>query len=272
MPSEQASKRPKIRILHQLARSGGTVICRCLASMKDVVLLSEIHPLGTRMFNPLQQAMEWYGLLQATEIEAVSRDKISFSAAIALIAERCVDQGKILVLRDWNHLDYIGIPFVQPEYRPMLAETLAQDFELIRFATVRHPLDQWLSLTRNPVFANRLGAGKYLKSVRRFSEMAAATGFLHYEDFTADPDTAMQQLCKALELPFDASYRDRWANYTNITGDVLPGRSESSEIEPLPRQNTDPQLHQALTARADYQRILQIMNYTETQQDRNRSL
>ncbi|MDZ4728943.1 MAG: hypothetical protein SH820_03260 [Xanthomonadales bacterium] len=240
--------------------------------MKDVVLLSEIHPLGSRMFNPLQQAMEWYGLLQAAEFEAASRDKISFSAAIALVAERCIDQGKILVLRDWNHLDFIGLPFVQPAYRPLLTESLQADFDLIRFASVRHPLDQWLSLTSNPVFANRLGVGKYLKSVRRFSEMAAATGFLHFEDFTADPDTALQQLCKALELPFDASYRDRWANYTNITGDVLPGRAQSSEIKPLPRQNTDPQLQQAFTVRADYPRILQMMNYTAGHQDRNRSL
>ena len=40
-----------------MARSGGTIICRCLASMERIVLLSEIHPLGARMFNPLDQAV-----------------------------------------------------------------------------------------------------------------------------------------------------------------------------------------------------------------------
>ncbi len=267
MLSEPAGKKLKIRILHQLARSGGTIICRCLASMEHIVLLSEIHPLGIRMFNPLQQAMEWYGLLDAAELEAVGREKISFPSAMALIAERCTEQRKILVLRDWSHLDYLGLPFVQPGYRPMLAETLVQDFELIRFATVRHPLDQWLSLTKNPLFAERLGMGKYLKAVRRFSEMARETGFVRYEDFTANPDTELQRLCSALELPYDSSYRERWANYTNITGDVLPGRAETGEIKSLPRQYPGPENQRAFTARADYQRILQLMNYTEEHQD-----
>ncbi len=263
MLSEQTVQRPHIRILHQLARSGGTVICRCLASMKGVVLLSEIHPLGGRMFNPIQQAMEWYGLIDTSEYAAASRDKLSFPAAIALIAQRCAEQGKLLLLRDWNHLDYIGLPFVQPGYRPLLAESLQNDFELIRFATVRHPLDQWLSLRRNPLFREKLAAGKYLKGVRRFAEMAAASGLLHYEDFTADSDTLLRQLCTALQIPFDPGYRQRWASYTNITGDVLPGRSVSGEIQPLPRQAGSAEVLRDFTTRADYQRILQWMNYTD---------
>jgi hypothetical protein len=262
MSSEMMRSVPPIRILHQLARSGGTVICRCLASMDDIVLLSEIHPRGSHMFNPLQQAMEWYGLLPATELEALVREKISFVDAIALIAGRCAEQGKVLVLRDWSHLDYIGIPFVQASYRPMLAEVLERDFELVRFGTVRHPLDQWLSLTKNPLFAERLAAGKYLKAVRRFAEMVASCGFLQYEKFTADPDSSLHQICKSLQIPYDAGYRDRWASYTNITGDVLPGRSESSEIKVLPRQNTDPKLQNDFSGRADYQRVLQLLNYT----------
>lgn len=272
MPSEPASApppdranpaKPRIRILHQLARSGGTVICRCLASMDRVVLLSEIHPLGGRMFNPLQQAMDWYGLLRPAELEAARNSKLSFSAAILLIARRCEEQGKLLVIRDWNHLDYIGIPFTQPQYRPALCESLQAELELVRFVTVRHPLDQWLSLISNPWFADHLPLRKYLKGVRRFSEMATEIGFLHYEDFAADSDAALQKLCTRLELPFDTGYRDRWATYEHITGDVLPGRSKAGEIEPLPRQHLSQELIQRMTSRADYQRILKLLAYSE---------
>jgi len=271
MPSEPGSNFPahqanpgrlRIRILHQLARSGGTVICRCLASMDRVVLLSEIHPLGGPMFNPLQQAMEWYGLLQASEFDAARNSKLPFPAAIDLIARRCEEQGKLLLIRDWNHLDYIGIPFMQPECRPALFRSLQAEFDLVRFATVRHPLDQWLSLIRNPLFAERLAVGKYLRGVRRFAEMAAETGFLHYEDFTDDSDTELQSLCAALEIPFDPAYRDRWATYTHITGDVLPGRSIPGEIKPLPRQDSDQEWEQKMAGRADYQRILKLLAYS----------
>lgn len=258
----ESPDQPRIRILHQLARSGGTVICRCLASMEGVVLLSEIHPRGLRMFNPLQQAVEWYGLLRPTDMAFLEAGKMSFTESIGVIAERCAEQDKILILRDWNHLDYVGLPFVQPGYRPQLAESLQSDFELIRFATVRHPLDQWLSLTRNPLFAERLAAGKYLKGVRRFAEMASGTGMLHYEDFTTNPDAALMRLCTALQLPFDPGYRQRWASYKKITGDVLPGRSEAGEISSLPRQDMPAEAQQAFESRADYQRILQLMNYT----------
>jgi len=256
-----AGARPRIRILHQLARSGGTVICRCLASMENVVLLSEIHPLGGRMFNPLQQAREWYGLLDTAECESAVRDRWSFTATIALIAQRCTEQDKYLVLRDWSHLDYIGIPFTQAQYRSALYESLQHDFDMLRFATVRHPLDQWLSLTKNPLFAERLGPGKYLKGVRRFAEMANATGFLRYEDFTESSDTALIGLCAALQLPFDGSYSERWVSYRNITGDVLPGRAASGEIKPLPRQIANAELIHSLSRRSDYRRILDLLQY-----------
>jgi protein O-GlcNAc transferase len=261
-PVKQTLQRPRIRILHQLARSGGTVISRCLASMENVVLLSEIHPLGTRKFDPLQQAKDWYGLVTASEVASSKRGRAGFVEAIALISQRCAELGKMLVLRDWNHLDYIGMPYVQPDFRPLLAESLQGGFELIRVATVRHPLDQWLSLTRDPAFGNGLAMGKYLKGVRRFAEMAVQRGFHRFEDFTADSDAMLQQLCASLQLPFDPAYRQRWTSYTNITGDVLPGRSAEGQIQPLPRQHGDTEALRDFTSRGDYRRIQQLLDYT----------
>lgn len=264
MQSEASGNRSRIRILHQLARSGGTVICRCLASMEGVVLLSEIHPQGLRMFNPLQQADEWYGLLRPNDTALVKAGKLAFAQAIGLIAERCAEQDKILILRDWSHLDYIGLPFAQPGYHSMLAESLQAEFELIRFSSVRHPLDQWLSLSRNPLFAEHLPVGKYLRGVRRFAEMAGDTGMIHYEDFTANPDAALMRICNALQLPFDPGYKERWVHYKNITGDVLAGRSAEGEISTLPRQDCASGVKRDFESRADYQRILQLMNYTDS--------
>jgi hypothetical protein len=262
MSTEGQKTLPKIRILHQMARSGGTIICRCLASMDGVVLLSEIHPAGLRMFNPLQQATEWYALLTPDDIKLAQEGKLSFVEAIGLIAERCQQQDKTLVLRDWSHLDFIGIPFGQPGYRSGLVEVLRKDFDLLRYSTVRHPLDQWLSLTKNPMFAERLAKPKFLRGVRHFSETAVSTGFHKYEQFTAEPDAGLKHLCDGLDLVFDPAYRERWPGYNNITGDVLPGRSGPTEIRSLPRQTGSESVAKTFESRSDYRRILEILGYS----------
>ena len=38
-----------IRLIHNLPRSGGTIISKSLGAQKDVVLLSEIHPDGVAL-------------------------------------------------------------------------------------------------------------------------------------------------------------------------------------------------------------------------------
>src|SRR5512145_1245226 len=77
--------RPPLRLLHHMARSGGTLISKCLGCMSGVVLLSEIHPLGTNHFNPLLQAQRWYGLLSTQDlIDLKGRGRIGFADAIEL--------------------------------------------------------------------------------------------------------------------------------------------------------------------------------------------
>ena len=107
---ETTSAKPVLRILHQMARSGGTVICRCLGSMRDVVLLSEIHPAGRAYFDPLQQAHEWHGLLTEQDILRARTGQIDFATAIALIDQRARDSGKILLLRDWSAVRVATLP------------------------------------------------------------------------------------------------------------------------------------------------------------------
>ncbi|HET6566181.1 MAG TPA: hypothetical protein VFG52_12270, partial [Xanthomonadales bacterium] len=89
-----------------------------------------------------------------------------------------------------------------------------------------------------------------------------------YEDFTANSDAVLMQMCNALDVPFDPGYGQRWQSYKNITGDVLPGRADLGEISRLPRQEVAPGMQQDFESRGDYQRILQLMNYTGQVQDR----
>jgi hypothetical protein len=260
--------RPTLRLVHHMARSGGTPISRCLGCMSGVLLLSEIHPLGTAQFNPLVQAQRWYGLLSSRDLaELKARHRIGFVDAIELIHQRAVDAGQRLVIRDWSHLDFTGVPFVaNPAFRLLTAEALAGRFELRQVCTVRHPLDQWLSLRGVAVVQGKLTLERYLAGYRRFAEQARAIGFLRYEDFVADPQAIMRELCRRLELRFDRHFAERWSSYAFVTGDVS-GRRGGIGIQPVPRRPAGPELLDLLQTNPDYAASLELLGYVHPSPD-----
>ena len=73
------TNKPVLRVLHHMARRGSTVISRCLGSMDDVVLLSEIHPYGCSVHNPVLQATEWFQMFTENELQEVSNDPLHSS-------------------------------------------------------------------------------------------------------------------------------------------------------------------------------------------------
>jgi hypothetical protein len=245
-----------------MARSGGTLISKCLGCMSGVLLLSEIHPLGTNQFNPLIQAQRWYGLLSSQDlIELKARGRVGFADAIELIRRRAEECSQRLVIRDWSHLDFTGVPFVaRPAHRLLTAEALAPRYQLRQVCTVRHPLDQWLSLSQLAVVQGRLTLDGFLVGYRHFAEVAAAIGFHRYEDLTRDPQGVMKALCGDLELRFDRSFAARWREYTFVTGDVAGSRGGHS-IQPVPRRPAAPELLATLADSEDYRVSLELLGY-----------
>lgn len=251
-----------LRLLHHMARSGGTLISKCLGAMTGIVLLSEIHPLGTRQFNPLAQAHQWFGLLSADDLADIARSgRVDFADAVLLIRARAAERGQTLVIRDWTHLDFTGVPFVaEPAYRLLLAEVLGRRAPVRQLCTVRHPIDQWLSLARLALIQGRLDVDRYLLGYRRFAETAAAIGFIRYEDFTRAPDATLADLCERLDVPFDPGFHDRWRSYDRITGDVA-GTRGGGEITPVPRRPVSAELLHAFERSPDYHPAIELLGY-----------
>eukprot|EP00913_Durusdinium_trenchii_P005899 g5511.t1 len=168
------SDRPPIGVLRHLARSGGTMLTRCLGSMDKLVVLSEVHPRGLRHTSPALQAQEWFGLISKPERAAFERPGASFVEFVTLVEQRARHKGRRLVLRDWAHIDYIGVPYAPPTNRPALLEALSPAFEMHTAVTVRHPLDQWLSLNTLDVIRGVLSPEAYLAGVRARGRCASA--------------------------------------------------------------------------------------------------
>ena len=263
-----SAKKPLVRILHNMARSGGTVISRCLGSMDGVVLLSEIHPFGSQVHNPLRQANEWFHLFSSADLRTFQTRSFTFVEAVEEIRRRVEESGRQLVIRDWSHIDFTGVPFTEnPSYRLTTAEILGQHYRIVHTSTVRHPLDQWLSLNRLKMFNDtpRPQARKFIHGYLRFAEFAMNMGYVRYEDFTLDSDTALRTLCERLQLVFDAGYKSKWHDYEMITGDnTTPSESPRAapyRIQSLTRRSFNDGVAEELQGYVDYNAALELLGY-----------
>ncbi len=263
--------KPKIAVLHHLARSGGTLISKCLGSMREIFLLSEIHPYTAHIperfagvahgLNPLHQAIRWHDLPLPADLEAIKKKgSIPFEELMVLLAHRAEERGGILVIRDWTHLDFIARPFLEkPTFELTTADCLKEHAEVSQHITVRHPIDQLISLSQLGVMQEELNLHDYFKGYRIFAEKAREVGFTRYEDFTENPDAALETICRGLDIPYDPGYRDRWPDYKDITGDD----SLYKTIQPTPRKLLPPEQMEKIEALPDYQQAMEWFGYSE---------
>jgi len=256
---------PSVRILHNLARSGGTVIGKCLGCMSEVVLLSEIHQDVMTMYpndtHPVTQALNW-GIITLQDLEG---KRLTIIDAVKLIEEKCTSQNKKLVLRDFAYLDFIGMPIVKPpSFRLMLAEILSYEFEVIQFAIVRHPVDQWLSMINStPVFL-KVSLDVYLKGYLEFGKQIQSCGFIRYEDFAKEPEKQMEYLCDKLRLRFDRTFVARWASYNKITGDLDCKKSRAASLQriaQLPRRPMEEELKKHFRNNSNSREAIELLDY-----------
>jgi hypothetical protein len=237
--------------------------------MDGVLVLSEVHPLRGPD-KSLMQARHWFHLIgpedrtwkeSLKQLPAVE----GFVETALRLVDRAAARGERLMLRDWTHLDYIGVPFVfRPSYRLTTANVLAQHAEILQVAVVRHPLDQFLSSRVRQGMRPYLRLDSFLQGYRCFAEQAVQIGFQRYEDFARDADKELRALCDRLDVPFDAGYATKWQDYAHVTGDKTGGTSrayEAGKIVTLPRRICEPELLAACRANRDYQAAIDLLGY-----------
>jgi hypothetical protein len=265
--------KPEISVLHSLARSGATLVSKCIACMRGHVLLSEINPRWS-YFDALTQAHEWFDLVSAAELAELRSGHTGYVQAIRLIHERCAARGEKLVIRDWSHVDFTPGPYpVRPVLQLSQCQALQAHFDIKHIALVRDPIDSYLSLIRLAEYRGRLDPLTYLKGVRVFAGLAAESGYVRYEDFCEDPAHSLKTICSALNLRFDEGYAERFGDYTDITGEnYRPDQKRTLTGEPVgdrtsghirlpPHRDEYATLARRLAGHADYEFILKTLGY-----------
>ncbi len=265
-----ALNRPAVAVVHQMARTGATLVNRCLGSMRDILVLSEVHPLDPRR-KIARQAAAWFQLLSEDDkpwLQGLSaRDPVTaFAEIVGRLAERSAERGRHLVLRDWSHLDFLGVPFVHRPPMQLLTEAALRDrCDLRQAFVVRHPLDQYASSASRPGMAPHLTPDRFLNAYFAFARVAADRGFQRYEDFVENHDQQLRELCQKLRLPFDPGYEERWQTYDKLTGDSAgPSRGfTKQDIAPMPAMRLDDATRDALRRNSGYRESLALLGYAD---------
>jgi len=241
--------------------------------MKGVVLLSEIHPQGpalahqtfvkefARHFIARFQASVWHQLLETpAEFNSFSLTPEQFLEDMKAISTAVAGAGQSLVLRDWSHLDFIGYPFQAPSYSDRLCSLMSHHFELKHVCLIRHPIDQWLSMSKMYVFKD-IQLEPFLYGYLSFLQANHSHEFIKYEDFTVDPEAALQHLSHTLELAYDPDWCTNWSGYNRVTGDVGARNRDIECICKKTYEHVEDALLNALECSARYQEILALTHY-----------
>lgn len=257
-------KKPRLAIICHLNSSGGTVISKCLGSMENIVLLSEIHPWGCCQgkgyFHPLYQYLKWHDmgeLRQKLESGKHQLESTEFSHILNLISTQTSKECKQLLIREWSYIDYFSGGGYPVPYKSVLQEALSEKFTLSIVATIRHPIDMWLSMVASN-FANNISLEHFLFGYWKFAQYVNGVGYFKYEDFVENPDFVLQEICQKLKTEFDPSYTEKWLNYAKITGDS--GR-KTARIKKRNRREIDKKLLQKFSQNPHYQMSIKLLNY-----------
>lgn len=237
-----------IRSIHHFACTGGSLICKCIAALPNVVLLSEIDPLS-RMQVAAQGAQPPFAptdiiraLYHATRN---GNDDIvieAFRAVIESMRKQLPLRGLRLVLRDHPHSHFCTD--VLPESRPTVHELLGEAFATQSIITVRHPLDSFLSLINNDWrHFDPFTLEEYARRYIAFLDRHQGLPIVPYETFVAAPDRTLKEICEHLELDFHPLAADligviRISGDSGRSGAAIGLRPRREVPEGIERQRT----------------------------------
>lgn len=255
-----AENKSTLRIVHHFACSGGTLISKCLAALPNTFLLSEMHPKSTlHMGEGKPKYLPSDVITQARYANIPNIQDLAdevFKSSIDSTYNHVVSLGGELVIRDHTHVDYcVGQSFEKKSY---VVDLLKKDYSLARVATIRNPIDSYLSLVKNNwVHFSPQNFDEYCKRFWFFLAEYKEDEIFKYEDFVNSPAQVLEQIAKKLDLSFDNSAIDIFSVF-EVTGDS--GRS-GEFIEPRKRRELDSKYIDEIEKSMYFKKIKNKLNY-----------
>ena len=186
----------------------------------------------------------------------------AFRELVDVFHIRAIEANRHLVLRDYNFVDFVGVPFTaEPPRRLALCAALPADVPTRAVAFIRHPVDQWSSLCKHEFVGAVLTPSAFCEAYAAFLEELGSTTTYKYEDFVDRPETELRAICRDLALPFDPSFAKRFHTFDYVTGDF--SRHQEQSISPPGRRMLLPQILDEFRSSAAFRRILYTTGYAD---------
>jgi hypothetical protein len=207
LTSAESVRAEPIRTIHHFACTGGTLFSKCIASMPNTQLLSEVAPhshMDERRFCPTDLIQ----LLRASSRGSGSELEIEvFLAGLEALYRQCTKRGLRLVLRDHPHSIYCSDS--AKEDSVCLYNIVSRQHRIVSVVTVRHPLDSYLSLVEHGWVTKRISNIElYVGAYSKFLDDHADLMRFKYEELVQDPEPIIKKMCEALELPFNPAFNE----------------------------------------------------------------
>ncbi len=193
-----------IKFIFSYARSGGTLLARCIDAMPDTIVLSEVHPIYQINGSIKEQVKKRY------HIELLSE---GYEANVSELYALCKEKNWQLIIRDWTFIDFTphAINKFEPSYSFTAYKLLAKQFDLNAISFVRNPIDIWISRNCPKGFFE-----VYRKYVKKLIDKKIS--IFKYEEFCEGHQKIMPEICDELNLTFHPSYV-QFSGVTNMPGD-----------------------------------------------------
>lgn len=241
------------------ARSGGTLLNRCLSCLPKTTVFSEINPEAicpTKISTLVDQSKYWYNL---------NINKGSFIDEIKQIKKSCDKDKNYIIIRDWTFGSFV--PLKYNIFKPSSALALSNILKKAKinkkeFAFVRNAKDVWLSMyaSNKPFHDRQLNyLHKFIKTIKEKN-----IKIFKYEDFCSNPILEMKKMCKYLNIP----YSPLFLNYnlsSKATGDIdspSPSRGiKIGKIALLPRRDVPKEIIEEIENSTKANQINEMLDY-----------
>jgi FkbM family methyltransferase len=205
--------------------------------MPDVVMLSEVNPLGggwgklkQNSYTSIKaQAKNWYGYELENE---------EFFDSLSELEQICETEGKKLIIRDWSFVNFS--PHEYNNYSPpneflTYSGLKRLGIKFRAFALIRDPIDIWIS--RGLPLVNQF-FDEYFNYLLMLKGLQVSV--FKFEEFTAQPDETLRSLCEYLDIDYNENVVRDYYKFHKVNGDSqreLPSRGASQKyIRQLPRK------------------------------------
>jgi hypothetical protein len=258
---------PYLPVLRGLGGCGGTLVSRVLSALPRVLLLSETNPRSAHLYggmlNPIEQIRKWHPAM-APIVADFDPGEIGYPPRfgallqhIHLAAER---DNRVLVVRDFNYADFIGVPFIWPVPNDLSLDlAIAGCFTPRQAVIVRHPADQLASLRSHAAIRPVLRAERFIEAYHAFLSATVRAPRFRYEDFVTDPANKFSDLAASLGIPWDPVALDHFSQVQSVTGNMQ--KRNETEIKVSARSAAALDADRELNESPGYNILIETLGY-----------